>query len=480
MQNPYMNIKKLSYYILFLILSPANLFAASNNLGAELPLYSIIPFLGLLLSIAVMPLLRPLFWHHNYGKISAFWAILFLVPFSIFNGIDISLYYFLHTILLEYFPFIIILLSLYTISGGIHISGKFSGTPQSNVFIIIIGTLLASWVGTTGASILLIRPLLNANKWRKYSVHTVIFFIFLVSNIGGALTPLGDPPLFLGFLQGVSFFWTTKNLFIPMLIISTVLFIIYYFIDTYYYKKEDIRTNEEYMDKTFSINGKLNMILLLCVVFTVLISGIWNLNINLDIFNIHLKLQNIIRDFLLLLFTFISWQYSAGEIRIKNHFTWFPIKEVAKLFAGIFITIIPAILILQSGTDGALYPLINLVSDNDGSPFNLMYFWLTGILSAFLDNAPTYLVFFNLASSSSMGEVLPAEYLMNEIPITLIAISAGAVFMGAISYIGNAPNFMIKSIAEENKIKMPSFFGYMVWSILILIPIFIIFSIICF
>ena len=338
-----MNINKLSYYILFLILLSNNLYASSDNLGAELHLYTVLPFLGLLLSIAIMPLLYPIFWHHNYGKVSAFWSMLFLLPFAIYNGIHITLYYFLHVALLEYFPFIILLFSLFTISGGIHIGRNFSGTPQSNVLILLSGTILASWMGTTGASMLLIRPLLRANRWRKYSVHTVIFFIFLVANIGGALTPLGDPPLFLGFLQGVSFFWTAKHLFFPMLIISLILLVIYYFLDNYYYKRENVNKNEYKGSEPLSVHGKINIILILCSISAVLMSGIWRPLYNIHVYGIYLELQNIVRDCILLMLAFISWKSTHVDIRNKNDFTWFPIKEVGKLFAGIFITIIPAI-----------------------------------------------------------------------------------------------------------------------------------------
>jgi len=475
-----MKLKQLSYFLLFFIFFVNNLFSSPHNLGAELPIYSLLPFAGILLSIAIFPLLYPIFWHHNYGRVSVFWTMIFFVPFSIHKGASVAFYYFLHVLLLEYLPFIILLFTLFTISGGIHIKGKFSGSPKLNVFIISLGTILASWMGTTGASMLLIRPLLRANKWRKYSVHTVIFFIFLVANIGGALTPLGDPPLFLGFLQGVTFFWTTKYLFLPMLFVSIILLVIYYLIDNYYYKKEDISDAQYVEEVPFSIQGKINIMLIFCVISSVLMSGVWKPNNDIHIFNIHLELQNIVRDFILLGLAFISWKVTCLDIRDKNGFTWFPIKEVGKLFAGIFITIIPAIAILQAGDKGSLSPLISLVSNSDGTPFNLMYFWLTGILSSFLDNAPTYLVFFNMAGSSAPDGVLAAEYLMNGAPITLMAISAGAVFMGAMTYIGNAPNFMIQSISEENNVKMPSFFGYMLWSIIILVPIFIITSIILF
>ena len=467
---------KYLFVYIALFISPA--FASSSQLGAQLPLFSIIPFFGLLLSIALFPLILPSFWHKHFGKIAFFWAILFIIPFTAWQGYSIMMHELLYVILLEYIPFVLILFSLYTISGGIKINGSLSGSPQLNVSLIAIGTILSSWIGTTGAAMLLIRPLLRANKWRKNKVHTIVFFIFLVANIGGALTPLGDPPLFLGFLQGVSFFWTTKALFFPMLIVSLFLILMYYLIDMYYYKKEDKSTHVVSYDEPFSIYGANNIFLLICVILTVLMSGLWRPHVYFNFIGIHLELQNILRDFFLLMLGMLSLKLTNSQVRSSNGFSWFPILEVSKIFAGIFITIIPVITILKAGNDGALNVLLTFVTNPDGSPINPMYFWMTGLLSAFLDNAPTYLVFFNIAGSNVSHNV--ANFLMNEGQLTLLAISLGAVFMGALSYIGNAPNFMVRSMAEEDGIKMPSFFGYMVWSFIILIPIFFIMSIILF
>ena len=468
-----MKIKNiLLIYVLFSSIS-----ASTGSLGEDLPLFSIIPFIGILLSIAVVPLVAPMFWHHNFGKLSAFWAISFLIPFILWRGFDEALHQFLHVILLEYIPFILLLLALFTISGGIRLKGYLAGTPKVNTLILFIGTALASWMGTTGAAMLLIRPILRSNKNRKNKVHTIIFFIFLVANIGGSLTPLGDPPLFLGFLHGINFFWTAKVLFIPMLVSSLILLSVYFLLDTYYCKKEKYTVKVDEYKEPLSIDGKGNFILLGGVLFAVLVSGFWKPLFNdITIHGIHLKIPNIMRDISLLLLTGLSWRYTDMKIRNQNGFTWFPILEVAKLFAGIFITIIPAIAILRAGQKGVMGAIINLVTDTAGNPVNSMYFWLTGLLSSFLDNAPTYLVFFNIAGSSSPENMEIADYLMYGIPDTLMAISLGAVFMGAMTYIANAPNFMVKSIAEENDITMPSFFGYMLWSILILIPVFIIVS----
>ena len=472
-------INKIIIFSLFL--SPSIILAASGHGEAphldgsieNLNIFWVIPFAGILLSIALFPLIAPEFWHHNFGKISLFWALSLIIPFTLLQGFSITIYELLHVGLLEYVPFIILLLALFTISGGVSLTGSLVGTPIVNTIIILIGTILASWMGTTGAAMLLIRPLIRANMHRKEKVHIIVFFIFLVANIGGSLTPLGDPPLFLGFLKGVDFFWTTSAMFLPMLFMVICLIIIFYFLDTYFYKKEDIKDQIDSEPQKLGLEGAFNLLLLLGVIGGVLLSGFWRPHISFEVYHVHLELQNLIRDLLLLGLTYASWVLTPKKIRQANEYTWFPIIEVAKLFAGIFITIIPAIAILKAGTKGALASIVGAVS-NDGEPINMMYFWLTGILSSFLDNAPTYLVFFNTAGGNP-------DILMGDMYQTLLAISAGAVFMGANTYIGNAPNFMVKSISESSGIAMPSFFGFIVkWSLPFLFPIFILVSIIFF
>ena len=319
---------------------------------------------------------------------------------------------------------------------------------------------------------LLIRPLIRANAHRKHKVHVIVFFIFLVANIGGSLTPLGDPPLFLGFLKGVDFFWTTTAMLKPMVFMVICLLVLFYMFDKYYFGHEltpESNRNDE--SHKLGLEGSFNLLLLLGVIGGVLLSGFWDgEGIYYDVYHIRLELQNLVRDGLLLGLTYASWILTSRELRIANDYTWFPIIEVAKLFAGIFVTIIPAIAILKAGTHGALASVVSSVSNGDGSPIDFMYFWATGILSSFLDNAPTYLVFFNTAGGN-------ATTLMGDLPNTLLAISAGAVFMGANTYIGNAPNFMVKSISEASGIEMPSFFGYFFkWAIPILFPLFILVS----
>ena len=463
---------------LLLLLTPGTLLASSGggghaDLGVILPLWSVIPFVGILLSIALFPLLAPHFWHGHFPKISALWALLFAVPFLIvFKGE--ALYEIMHIYLVDYIPFIILLWGLFAVSGGILVRGRLQGSPMVNTLILLIGTLIASWVGTTGASMLLIRPLLRANKWRRNKIHIVIFFIFLVSNIGGALTPLGDPPLFLGFLHSVPFFWTF-TLFPQMLFVSVILLLMFYAFDTYQYKKEEKPEEVESAPDPLRLEGTINFLFLFGIVVAVLQSGLWH-GISFDVGGVHMEIQNLLRDLSIIAMGYLSIRYTSSKIREDNQFSWFPIKEVAYLFAGIFMTIIPALLILKAGAKGNLSWLTESVKTPQD------YFWVTGILSSFLDNAPTYLTFFNTALGNFFPGLPEKEAVMKliaEQEIYLKAISAAAVFMGAMTYIGNAPNFMVRSIAEEAGIPMPSFFGYLFkYSLLILMPIFVLVSII--
>ncbi len=433
--------------------------------GAELNLLWVVPFVGILLSIALFPLLAPTLWHHHYGKISAAWGAAFLLPFAAWFGFDLALYEALHTALLEYVPFIILLFALFTVTGGLRLRTNRQGTPGFNTGLLALGTALASWMGTTGAAMLLIRPLIRANAWRQHKVHLVVFFIFLVANIGGSLTPLGDPPLFLGFLKGVEFFWPTRAMFAPMLLVAGLLLVIFYVVDQVMLRRETATPPEATPNEPgFRVEGRVNILLLLGVVLAVLMSGVWHPGLGCTLYHVEMELQNLLRDILLLTIALMSWWLTPARTRQANEFSWFPIIEVAKLFAGIFVTIIPAIAILRAGTDGALALVIEAVS-HGGEPVNAMYFWATGILSSFLDNAPTYLVFFNTAGGDP-------ELLTGPLSSTLLAISAGAVFMGANTYIGNAPNFMVRAIAEERGVSMPSFFGYMAWSCIFLLPLF--------
>jgi len=437
--------------------------------GATLSALWGVPFAGVLLSIAVFPLVAPAFWHHHFGKVAAAWALAFLAPFALSFGAHEALDALAHALLDEYIPFIILLTTLYTVAGGICVRGNLRGTPRLNTAILALGTVLASVMGTTGAAMLLIRPLLRANETRRHVTHVVVFFIFLVANVGGSLSPLGDPPLFLGFLEGVSFFWTTTHLAWPMLFVSGVLLAIFYALDSYYFhRREDARSRfcePSPPGERNGIDGKINFVLLAAAIALVLMSGLWRPSITFDLFGTHVALQNIVRDVALVGVTLLSLALTPRAARAGNDFNWAPIEEVAKLFAGIFVTIVPVIAMLRAGQAGAFAGLVHLVNEPSGEPRDIMYFWATGLLSSFLDNAPTYLVFFNLAGGD-------AQTLMTNGATTLAAISAGAVFMGANTYIGNAPNFMVKAIAQSRGVRMPSFFAYLGWSGAVLLPLF--------
>ena len=532
--------------------------------GSGISVLWVLPFAGMLLSIALGPLVAAHFWHANYGKVAAGWIVLFSIPFLVAYKGD-AFYEILHIVLLDYVPFIILLGALFTAAGGICLKGSLRGSPAVNTAILAIGTVLASWMGTTGAAMLLIRPILRANAWRKHQVHVVVFFIFLVANIGGSLTPLGDPPLFLGFLKGVDFFWTMKLLPV-MTPVALFLLAVFFIFDTIMFKKEG-EAPDDGEKVPLKLEGKLNFALIGCIIGAILLStslgktkftdpkiaevmnpkieaaevkmkeakdalvnfvqqnegatfdktntgyheirvahldAVANVNQlratkthdetkGIHIYGVTVPYSNLVRDGLLILVALISLKLTPmykvekddhghevpaeGEeetnVRAANGFTWEPILEVAKLFIAIFICMIPALKILQSGVHGELSSVVLAVQSSTNDPLNHMYFWLTGTLSSFLDNAPTYVVFFNTAGGDPTS-------LMGPMAQTLLAISCGAVFMGANTYIGNAPNFMVKAIAEENGVKMPSFFGYMLWSVAILVPTFIIVTLIFF
>ena len=424
-----------------------------------------VPFVLMLLAIAVLPLLGPThhWWHVNRHKllIALILSMLTLAYYTIFVGFGEAAYAVKHAMPGEYVPFIMLLFSLYVISGGINVSGDLKATPLTNTTFILIGTAIASFIGTTGASMLLIRPLLQTNAERKHRVHTVVFFIFLVSNIGGTLLPIGDPPLFLGYLKGVPFLWTF-TLFFEWLAMSIVLLVIYFIWDTIVYRKEDVKDLEqdERIRKPLRVTGLVNFLLLAGVVFCVAL-----LDPSKPIPGMEIHPFLFMRELIMLGLAGLSLVITPRGVREANRFDYFAIIEVAVIFVGIFITMqVPLQVLKLNGAELGLSE-------------TWQYFWATGILSSFLDNAPTYLVFFETASS------LPAEPGVEMVALTgggeisanlLIAISLGAVFMGANTYIGNGPNFMVKAIAEQEGVRMPSFFGYMFYSGLILIPLFVI------
>ena len=458
------------------------------DIGATLPIYSIIPFVGMLLSIAIFPLVKAEWWEKHQLAVAIFWSLVFLVPFTIAYGMEETGLQLIESIVVDFIPFIVLLFGLFVVSGGIHIGGTIAGTTKNNVLLLAIGTFLASWIGTTGAAMLLIRPVIRANKWRKNKKHIIIFFIFLIANIGGCMTPLGDPPLFLGFLRGVPFFWTLEHIW-PILLINAVLLLaIFACIDMHFFKKEPQENLDELalMQKAenkvpIKIEGGINILFLALIILAVILNGtIPSMSafqgadgevIGITLMDeVDLGIQYFVQIALILIAAALSWKFTPKETRMeKNEFNWGAIQEVAKLFIGIFITMIPALAILRVN-GGSL-----------GIDTPLKFFWCTGALSGFLDNSPTYVVFLTTAGAlgaSGAGTVATTAGAVSQ--QILLAISAGAVFMGALTYIGNAPNFMVKNMAEEAKIKMPSFFGYMAWSFGILIPVFIVDSIVFF
>ena len=450
--------------------------AAEFDGGRLSPLWGL-PFAGILLSIALMPLLAPGFWHHHFGKVAAAWSLAFLLPFAALYGAGAAAQAFTHALVAEYIPFVVLLTALFAISGGIYIRGNLHGNPVTNVAILATGAVLASLMGTTGASMLLIRPLIRANDNRRHRTHVLVFFIFIVSNAGGSLTPLGDPPLFLGFLNGVDFFWTVRHIFPETLFLVSVLLALFFALDSWLYHRRDeimpMPLDPKPDTRGLGFDGARNFWLMAAVAALVLLSGLWKSPTGWEIAGTHVGLPGLVRDLGLVAVTVLSLKITPAHIYADNQFSWGPMLEVAKLFAGIFLTIVPVIAMLRAGTGGPFGVLVAAVTRPDGSPDPAMYFWATGVLSSFLDNAPTDLVFFNTAGGD------PAT-LMTALAPTLAAISAGSVFMGANTYIGNAPNLMVKSIAEDRGVKMPSFFGYMAWSVGILVPLFVVMTFIWF
>ncbi len=435
------------------------------------PVWTILPFIGILLSIALFPLFANHFWEHHYPKVSAAWlavAILLMylsVPAEVGFGAAFGQRFF--STYEEYVAFIILLGSLFIISGGIYISGDLHGTPLINTIIIFIGSILASLIGTTGAAMLLVRPLIRANATREHPSHVLVFFIFLVCNIGGALTPIGDPPLFLGFLQGIPFQWTL--ILTPHWLFSVgIVLIVFYLLDRHMARKEGLQPAPP-GGAPIRVQGGLNFVLLLGVVALVIASGVlhWEGAIRFGRLG-ELEYTSLLRDGGQIVLALLSLRITAAEVRKANNFNFGPIKEVASLFVGIFTCMIPALMLLNArGGELGL-----------NSPAS--YFWASGILSSFLDNAPTYLTFLATGMGSLGIERAVDMTTHPQAVLILEAISAGSVFMGANTYIGNGPNFMVKAIAEGSGIRMPSFFGYMAYSMAILIPLFILVTLIFF
>jgi Na+/H+ antiporter NhaD/arsenite permease-like protein len=431
-----------------------------------------LPFAGLLLSVAAIPQLAPRFWERRHGWVVAFWSLSFSLPYVAAHGFLSALQLHLDTLLHDYLPFLVLIATLDITAGGLYFTGGEPGNPVGNTLLLGLGILLASLIGTTGASMVVIRPVLRSISNRTHRAHTVVFFIFLVSNIGGSLTPIGNPPLFLGFLHGVDFLWPLSHCAGPMLLCTAILLCLYFALDSRYWRIERKAHKVELQRLPLDVRGIGNVLVMLGIACTVLgtslLAKFW------PSFSIAIPGQpaipigcaDLLRDGLLVALACVSFLSTAHGVRQANRFSWGPVKEVAILFAGIFVTLIPLVRILEAGRDG---PLAGLVAAID-TP--VKFFWSTGILSGFLDNAPSYLLFFHVAGGN-------APHLMRE-ATTLAAITCGASFMGGISYIGNAPNMLVKAIAQENGIRMPSFLGYTAWSMGVLVPLFVLVGILFF
>ena len=439
------------------------------TLGDDLGLWLIAPFAGMLFCIAVLPLAAPKWFEvlRNKALVAAVFGIPVIVYLVLRQGHPGR-----ESVLAtaeEYVSFIVLLLALFAISGGIYLTGDPLGTPRNNLVFLAVGAVLANFVGTTGAAMLLVRPLLRANSERTKVRHIFIFLIFIVCNLGGLLTPLGDPPLFLGFLNGVSFTWTLR-LWPQWLLVNGLILAVFFVMDTYYYRKEPAAAiaADEAEFVPIRLLGKVNILLLGGVIAAVVLSQ--------PLAEMGKALHfPFLRELVMLAMVALSLRYGPAEPRILNRFSWEPIGEVAIVFAGIFATMVPALAILEAH------------GHELGLTLPWQYFWTTGVLSGVLDNAPTYLTFTSAAQGylgiPTTGGLMSAQTMPGfaAAPAAfLAAISCGAVFMGALTYIGNAPNFMVRSIAEEHGVSMPNFFHYMAWSAVVLLPVFVLVTVVFF
>jgi Na+/H+ antiporter NhaD/arsenite permease-like protein len=417
-----------------------------------------IPFLGMLVSIALIPMLAPRFWHRRMGAVAFAWSALLLVQETVIIGARAAAASAWHAILIEYLPFVTLLRALDTAGGGVLRGGP-GGTPAGNTATLALGMVMGVVMGTIGATMVLIHPLLHANAHRRRKLHLVVFLIVLVANACGAVTPLGNPPLYIGLLHGVPFFWPARHLILPVLVVAGSLLAVFFLIDRRLAASEPPPPRR----LPFRIRGRWNIALIALVALAVLLQGVVQPG-DVVLLAQPIGVERLAGIVLFLVVTLVSIRVTPRAIRQGNDFTWHPMAEVAMLFAAIFITIGPVIEMLRAGMAGPLAPLLRLTLDAAGQPRPIAYFWLTGTLSAFLDNAPTYLVFFELAG------LRPAS-LSGADSVVLAAISAGAVFFGGLTYIGNAPNMMLRAIAAHRGVRMPGFFGFMLLSSALLLPV---------
>lgn len=430
-------------------------------------LFWALPFAGLIASMAIFPIVTPRFWHRRLGLVALFWSLVLVITVALAAGIQAALATMWHAMVIEYLPFVSLLLALYTAAGGVLVRGGFAGTPKGNTAMLGAGMAIGAVMGTTGASMVLIHPLLRANAHRRRKVHLVLFLTVLVANASGALTPLGNPPLYIGFLRGVPFFWPARHLVLPLLLLTGVLLAVFFLIDWYFASSEPPPPGPERL----RVRGAWNLALIVLVGIGVLGQPLLP-SASVRLFGQALEVAQIIPVALFLAVTAVSAALTPRAIRQGNDFAWEPMVEVAILFAAIFVTIGPVIAILQSAAHGTS-PILPWLGLGSSQPWPFAYFWLTGMLSAFLDNAPTYLVFFEMA-----GIHTPAMTASQT--AALMAISAGAVFFGGLTYIGNAPNMMLRTIAAHRGVRMPSFFGFTFLASAVLLPVLLMVSLVFF
>ncbi len=417
-----------------------------------------LPFAALLVAIAFGPMLAPRIWHRRARWVMSGCILALLLPEALIFGPAEAAAALARAVVEEYLPFITLLLALYTAAGGVFVAGGPWGRPAGNTALLALGTLLGGIVGTTAASMVLIHPLLAANGHRRRKGHLVVFFIVLVANAGGALSPIGNPPLYVGFLEGVPFFWPLQTLWPALLLLSAPLLAGFYLLDRRLAAKEGPVPSRQ--PRPLRLRGAVNLLLILLVALAVVMFGIWP-DGSLALPGGRLPLGRVLSVLVSLAATLVSVRITPRSVRRRNMFSWAPILEVAELFAAIFITIGPVLAMLHAGMAGPLGGLLRRVGGAEGTPNPAAYFWLTGLLSAFLDNAPTYLVFFGMAGGD-------AAMLTGPLARTLMAVSAGAVFFGGLTYIGAAPNLLIRAIAARRGVRMPGFFGYCGAAVLVL------------
>ncbi len=435
--------------------------------GATLTLWWSLPFAGVLFSLAVGPSLFKNTWHKVSIPILGCLSSLTILSLFITCGLYKSGSVLLHLFVADYIPFIFLISALYIISGGIVLEVAVKRSPLTNTVVLLIGTLCASIIGTTGAVMLFIRPLIHVNKARTHKAHIIIFIIILLGNMGGSLTPLGDPPLFLGYLKGVDFLWVPQHMLLPFLMMVAPLLGVFFLVDTFFLHKEGRRTPPVLHPKKpwLNVQGKINFGLLFLLILSVALIQSHDDSVQFRLLGVTMYVPNLLRDGILLCLAGLSLWITPHHIKALNKFSWHPLKEVLYVFFAIFVTVLPVLSILEAREEGALRLLTDSLLDTQGDPMPSLLFWITGLCSALLDNAPTYLVFLK-ATGLSVKELMACQK-----PL-LLAISTGAVFMGALTYIGNAPNFLAKSIAQEYGIKMPGFLGYTLISGILLGPLF--------